>query len=227
MNRGWALSWGLSITVHITIFAVLAYCGGLSGDFIKEVAAEPRSIMVELTPAPPLAAASLPLSSPPGGETTQQKPEPVFAGTNTSSERRPAAAPPTEFGGTAEPGAPLPAAGTGAGGETGTGGNLGTGQGSGGKPAGGINKAAYVISGPAPEYPEEARSNRWEGRVEVKMLVAENGEVAEVYIVSSSGYRSLDNAALRCVRGWRFSPKYVDGQPVATWFVKPVAFRLQ
>ena len=223
MRKRWNISWAVSVLGHAA--AVLAaVCFGLFGDQAgiaktpvviveMEMRDRPENVSVS-APAPPAAAAGpLAISKPNMLASHPGRTNAVLAPESTTGDN---GIPPT-----ADPGAAV----------------LATGGGSGGKgaespPAGkispvGVTKAAYVIDGPAPEYPEEARSNRWEGRVEVKMLVSETGAVAEAHVVSSSGYRSLDNAAVRCVRGWRFSPKYVDGRAEATWFVKPVTFRLQ
>ncbi|MDT8899761.1 TonB family protein [Anaeroselena agilis] len=83
-----------------------------------------------------------------------------------------------------------------------------------------------VVYSPAPEYPADARSQRWEGTVRVDVLIDENGLVQDVQLAASSGSSSLDRAALDCLRTWRFRPAYQDGRPIAVRATVPVVFRL-
>lgn len=53
-------------------------------------------------------------------------------------------------------------------------------------------------------YPVEARLNQWQGKVIVKVVIAQNGEIESVTIVQSSGYEVLDQEALALLR--RLSP---------------------
>lgn len=84
----------------------------------------------------------------------------------------------------------------------------------------------YVISGPPPTYPADARSQGWTGKVRVKVLISEQGTVKDVVIAKSSGHASLDTAALKGLRHWLFSPAYKDGRAITAWVVVPVLFRL-
>lgn len=83
-----------------------------------------------------------------------------------------------------------------------------------------------VVYAPAPEYPADARSKRWEGTVRISVLVDENGRVQDAQVSVSSGSSSLDQAALACLRTWRFRPYHQDGRPIAAWATVPVVFRL-
>lgn len=106
---------------------------------------------------------------------------------------------------------------------TGTKESSGNGRGGSGK---GDNDRPYVVYGPVPQYPNQARTNSWEGTVRVKVLVAESGIVHDVRLASSSGYGSLDQAALDGVHRWQFKPAYQDGSPVTAWVIVPVIFEL-
>jgi len=99
----------------------------------------------------------------------------------------------------------------------------GNGRGGSGK---GDNDRPYVVYGPTPQYPNQARTNSWEGTVRVKVLVAESGIVQDIRLASSSGYSSLDQAALDGVHRWQFKPAYQDGRPVTAWVIVPVIFEL-
>ncbi len=49
-------------------------------------------------------------------------------------------------------------------------------------------------------YPSTARLNGWEGKVVLRVTLKSNGDLEHVAIVKSSGYESLDNAAIEAVR---------------------------
>ncbi len=79
---------------------------------------------------------------------------------------------------------------------------------------------------PAPAYPGIARRRGWEGTAELKVRVLASGDVGEVKLESSSGYRSLDAAAHRAIKRWRFAPASRAGRDVESWVVVPVHFVL-
>ncbi len=79
---------------------------------------------------------------------------------------------------------------------------------------------------PAPAYPSIARRRGWEGTVEFNVRVLASGQVDEVQLTSSSGYRSLDNAARRAILTWRFNPATKNDRSVESWVVIPVQFVL-
>jgi periplasmic protein TonB len=53
-------------------------------------------------------------------------------------------------------------------------------------------------------YPAIARMNNWEGKVVLRAVIKDNGEVAELEVAESSGHAALDAAALEAMR--RASP---------------------
>ena len=64
-----------------------------------------------------------------------------------------------------------------------------------------------------PEYPQEAFVKKIEGTVEVEILIDANGNVARARVIQS--IPALDQAALKTVYRWRFSPAIKNGRPVA------------
>jgi TonB family protein len=79
---------------------------------------------------------------------------------------------------------------------------------------------------PKPHYPYVARRRGYEGVVVLKVLVMENGRVGEIRIEESSGFEILDEAAIKSVRKWVFSPAKRNGIPVSSWVKIPIRFEL-
>lgn len=80
---------------------------------------------------------------------------------------------------------------------------------------------------PPPAYPRKARRRGYEGVVALAVLVGRDGRVKTLRVERGSGYRLLDRAALRAVRGWRFQPGSENGRQVEMWVEVPIRFRLQ
>jgi len=91
---------------------------------------------------------------------------------------------------------------------------------------GGTKGASPRGDNPKPEYPFAARNRGYQGRVVLRVDVLPNGTAGGVELTTSSGYDSLDAAALRTVRHWRFVPARRNGQPVAAAVTVPVLFKL-
>ena len=70
-----------------------------------------------------------------------------------------------------------------------------------------------AIQKPAPEYPMVARQLKVTGKVNLDVLIADDGSVAEVRIVS--GTPILTKPAVDAVKKWRFRPFQADGKPAA------------
>jgi periplasmic protein TonB len=78
-----------------------------------------------------------------------------------------------------------------------------------------------------PVYPESARRRGQQGRVILRVSVAPDGNPVQVQVGRSSGFTTLDDAALDAVRRWRFVPAMRAGQPVQAVAEVPVLFRLE
>lgn len=102
------------------------------------------------------------------------------------------------------------------------------------RPAGGLGArsgtpsryAGAGLSNAPPRYPYLARRRGQEGRVVLRVQVTAGGDPAEVQVRWSSGYRLLDDAAIRAVKAWRFSPASRGGISVASSVDVPVSFKL-
>ncbi len=70
---------------------------------------------------------------------------------------------------------------------------------------------------PQPEYPPIARRLEESGIVTLRFLIGVDGHVVSGRVAQSSGYKMLDDAALRALSTCRFNPGTVNGQPVQSW----------
>lgn len=77
---------------------------------------------------------------------------------------------------------------------------------------------------PAPRYPVRALRRGEEGVVNVRAHIGPDGVPTAVSVVSGSGSRDLDRAALDAVRRWRFRPAQQNGRPTVGTVVVPIAF---
>ena len=75
-----------------------------------------------------------------------------------------------------------------------------------------------------PEYPQELIEDDVEGLVKVNILVAADGSVESVELVTSSGYSAMDRAAIAA--GYRFQFNPGDNGRKGVW-TKPFYFRLE
>lgn len=109
----------------------------------------------------------------------------------------------------------------------------GSGDGDGGNTGGNhASNGAYAVSDPVctfcprPDYSDEARKAKFQGRVMLSVVVLPNGQAGRIEILNSPGL-GLDQRAIEAVRGWRFKPAVGrDGKPVATVVTIEVLFQL-
>jgi len=85
--------------------------------------------------------------------------------------------------------------------------------------------AAYLHN-PAPDYPQMARRLGQQGRVLLKVLVAENGTAETVALATSSGFEKLDQAAIEAVKKWSFIPAKRSNEAISAYVLVPVKFSL-
>ncbi|MGH7949958.1 MAG: energy transducer TonB [Candidatus Binataceae bacterium] len=102
------------------------------------------------------------------------------------------------------------------------------GAGAGGGDAAGIEVAsADYARNPLPRYPDYARRHAQQGTVTLRVLVADDGSVRAAMVAESSGFETLDDAALVTVRDrWRFAPARRAGAAVESWVLVPIRFAL-
>jgi len=85
--------------------------------------------------------------------------------------------------------------------------------------------APFVIQKEEPQYTDEARMARLEGRVVVVLTVTAEGVPTNLRVTKILGL-GLDQSAIRDVSGWRFKPGMKEGNPVAVFANVEVNFRL-
>jgi protein TonB len=86
---------------------------------------------------------------------------------------------------------------------------------------------AIVSTHTTPNYPPFAVRLDQTGNVLLKLTIDESGAVTAAKIEKSSGYDTLDNAAVAWVIArWRYEPATRDGKPVAATTDALVTFRL-
>lgn len=95
-----------------------------------------------------------------------------------------------------------------------------------------VSAETYVKATPversAPNYPSEALQAHEEGWVMLSFVISPTGGIEEPMVEDSSGVESLERAALRAVRKWRFSPAMRNGVPVEQSMTKTrIVFQLE
>ncbi len=86
--------------------------------------------------------------------------------------------------------------------------------------------APVPLDQPRPEYSEEAREQKHEGVVVLRVEVGPDGRVSNVSVRRPLGL-GLDEKAMEAVRQWVYKPALRDGRPVAVQFDLSISFRLE
>jgi protein TonB len=204
---------GGSLLLHALVISQFTFLGSR----VAKPAETPPAIEVELSFAPaaqPAAPAKLEATPTPQKPAPSEKLPTPLSTPNPSAETL--AAPPVNEP-PAEKSAAAPTPATGANADSPGHASTNTGD----------NRQPSVVFGPRPSYPPEARAGGREGKVRVKVLIAENGTPGEIQLAESSGSASLDEAALTTLRRWHFQPALRNGQPVLAWVTVPVIFSLR
>jgi len=75
-----------------------------------------------------------------------------------------------------------------------------------------------------PKYPEEAREKGIEGTVKLHAVIARDGSIAQLELIS--GHPLLAKSALDAVRQWQYRPTLLNGEPVEVDTTIDVLFSL-
>lgn len=79
-----------------------------------------------------------------------------------------------------------------------------------------VDSRPVLLNEPRPLYTEEARKNKVQGVVKVRILVDESGAVRQV-VVTRALPDGLSEQAIQAAHQMRFRPAMKNGQPVAYW----------
>ena len=80
---------------------------------------------------------------------------------------------------------------------------------------------------PPPPYPQVARKRGFQGVVVLEVLVDQNGNAADLRVLSSSGHPILDRTAMAAVKHWTFEPGTRGEKKVKMWVRVPIRFQLK
>jgi protein TonB len=90
----------------------------------------------------------------------------------------------------------------------------------------GVKARPNYLKNPEPPYPLTARRRREQGLVLLAVRVNPQGRAVKVELKQSSGYPSLDEAALTAVGQWEFEPARIGSITVESEIEVPVRFKL-
>jgi TonB family protein len=143
---------------------------------------------------------------------------------------------------TGVPGPPSTGPGSGSGIGVGKGGGIGPGSGMGVGPGGGasmgsgttgssgpataVDQRPVLLNNPSPRYTEEARKNKVQGTVTLRLLIGADGTVKQVRITRGLP-DGLDEMAIAAAYQMRFRPAMKGGQPVSFWQTFQIEFNLR
>ncbi len=89
-----------------------------------------------------------------------------------------------------------------------------------------VTKPTFVTRPTAPKYPRLAKRRGIQGVATYEVWLDEDGNQVKQALVSSSGALMLDEAALKAIKQWEFSPHIVNGRAMAHRVKIPVRFKL-
>lgn len=90
-----------------------------------------------------------------------------------------------------------------------------------------VDERPSVLRGAMPEYPQQARRLRQEGRVLVRVVVDEQGSPVTALVQEAAPSGVFEQSALNAARRFRFLPGKIAGRSVMTAVLIPFEFRLR
>ena len=95
-----------------------------------------------------------------------------------------------------------------------------------GAPATSVDQRPVLLNNPQPRYTEEARKNKIQGTVAVRVLIGSDGQVKRVTVMRGLP-DGLDEQAIQAAYQLRFKPAMKSGQPVSFWQAVTIEFNLR
>lgn len=249
-RRHKAIAWGISVVIHLLLFAVVA----LTGLFAK-LSSDPDKVLdVTLYELETAAAGGAEAAGAESGGNVEPAAGDAMAVTveeavldqsaavvRAVEEKAAAKVESTQAArqesGSGEKGKESSQTGSGMAGQgkgskegTGIGEGQETGAGSGDRDDAAAGRPAVppqLVAGAAPAYPEGLRRQGIEGAVRVRVVVGRDGSVESAAVTSSSGYEEMDAAAVAAAYRYRFTAaRNSYGDPVRCAVGQTVQFRL-
>jgi protein TonB len=90
-----------------------------------------------------------------------------------------------------------------------------------------VDQKPVVLLKLKPPYPYRARQFNIAGYVRVRFLVDKLGQVSRISILKSSPEGIFDSTVRATLASWKFSPGKIEGNPVSTWVVTTIAFKME
>ena len=85
--------------------------------------------------------------------------------------------------------------------------------------------ASKLVRKVEPLYPHLAKISRVQGVVILQVTVDEEGSVSDIRVLR--GHPLLDDAAVQAVQQWKYSPTFLNGEPVPVTATVTVIFSLR
>ena len=89
-----------------------------------------------------------------------------------------------------------------------------------------LDTPPHLLGQPIVRYPPMAIRQKVETSVIVTALISETGDVIDVRVLRGDTRFGFNEAALRAVRGVKFSPPVKAGKRVKTWYPQTIYFKL-
>jgi len=87
-------------------------------------------------------------------------------------------------------------------------------------------KSPVPVKTPEPSYPKSASQNRLMGDTAVTLTILTDGSVGDIQLIGRAA-KSMDDATLQALKGWKFKPAMCGAEPVVTDISVMVSFRLE
>jgi TonB family protein len=87
-----------------------------------------------------------------------------------------------------------------------------------------VDIAPEIVKQVDPTYPAEAKANKIQGKVYIRLFVDSSGKVEKAEVAESSGSKLLDDSALDAARKFLFKPAIKEKRPVGVWVTLPISF---
>lgn len=89
-----------------------------------------------------------------------------------------------------------------------------------------VDVGANYLLNPPPDYPVEALRRKEEGLVILMVQVSQEGMPSQIQVMQSSKFSALDEAAVRAVAQWHFTPAKRGNLAVSSQIQMPIRFKL-